>query len=129
VILLDTHAVLWLAQAPELLSDAAEDAIVSERRRDGVAIAGQSLWELAMLIARKRIKVKTSTRDFLHEVERYMTVLPVTAAIAERSVQFSGRYPKDPTDRLIGATAAVHGLKLITQDRAMRRSGEVECVW
>jgi PIN domain nuclease of toxin-antitoxin system len=129
MILLDTHAVLWLAQVPELLSDGATLAISNARQQDGVAIADKTLWELAMLVSRGRVTVRTSLRDFLQAVERNCAVLPVTSAIAERAVQFSDAYPNDPTDRLIGATAIVHGLTLVTKDQNIRASGEVNCVW
>ena len=129
MILLDTHAVLWLAQVPELLSDDARGAISDARQKDGVAIADKTLWELAMLVSKGRVGVRTSLRDFLEAVERLCTVLPVTGAIAERAVQFSDRYPSDPADRLIGATAVVHGMKLVTKDDGIRTSGEVKCVW
>ncbi|HEV2619037.1 MAG TPA: type II toxin-antitoxin system VapC family toxin [Acidobacteriaceae bacterium] len=129
MILLDTQAVLWLAQVPELLSENAREAISQARRRSGVAIADKTLWEIAMLISRKRVGIKTSLRDFLQEVEHYCTVLPITGEIAERAVQFTDRYPKDPTDRIIGATAIVHGLSLVTGDTLIRASGEVECIW
>jgi len=129
LIVLDTHAVLWLAQVPELLSDQAVEAIASARQQDGVAIADKTLWEIAMMISRGQVKVRTSMREFLEEVERNFTVLPITGAIAERAMQFSKRYPKDPTDRLIGATAVAHGLQLVTKDEAIRGSDEVNCVW
>jgi PIN domain nuclease of toxin-antitoxin system len=129
LIVLDTHAVFWLAQTPELLSDRAIEAIASERQADGVAIADKSLWEMAMMISRGHVKVRTSMREFLQEVERNFTVLPITGAIAERAMEFSKRYPKDPTDRLIGATAVAHGLQLVTKDEGIRGSGEVNCVW
>ena len=129
MIVLDTHAVLWLAQAPELLSKRATEAIASARQEDGVAIADKSLWEMAMMISRAQVKVLTSLSDFLQEVERNFTVLPITGAIAEQAMGFSKRYPKDPTDRLIGATAVAHGLQLVTKDEGIRRSGEVKCIW
>jgi PIN domain nuclease of toxin-antitoxin system len=129
VILLDTQAVLWLAQVPEMLTEDATEAISEARRRNGVAISDKTLWELAMLISRKRVGVKTSLRDFLHEVERHFTVLPITGEVAERAVQFTERYPKDPTDRIIGATAVIHGLQLVTSDKLIRASGEVDCIW
>ncbi len=129
MILLDTHTVLWLAQVPELLSEDATEAISLARRRNGVAIADKTLWEIAMLISRKRVGIKTSLRDFLEQVEHYCTVLPITGEIAERAVQFTDRYPKDPTDRIIGATAIVHSLSLVTSDKLIRASGEVECIW
>jgi PIN domain nuclease of toxin-antitoxin system len=56
-------------------------------------------------------------------------VLPITAAIAARSIQFSDSYSKDPTDHIIGATAIIHNARLITADENIRASGEVDCVW
>ena len=38
-------------------------------------------------------------------------------------------YPKDPADRIIGATALVEGLPLLTADRAIRGSKTVETIW
>ena len=129
MILLDTQAVFWLAQVPEMLSDAAREAIRGARGKGGCAISDKTLWELACMIERKRVHVKTSMRDFLVTVEKYFIVLPVTSAIAERAVQFSKHYPKDPADRIIGATAVVYGIALITSDESIRASGEVTCIW
>jgi len=129
MIVLDTHTVLWLAQEPELLSERAKEAIASARMNGGLAIADKTLWELAMLISRGRVKVQTSLRDFLQEVERICTVIPVTSAVAERAVQFSEKFSLDPADRLIGATAMVYGAPLVTKDKIIRASGEVNCLW
>jgi PIN domain nuclease of toxin-antitoxin system len=38
-------------------------------------------------------------------------------------------YPRDPQDRLIGATALVEGIKLVTHDRLIKESGIVPIVW
>lgn len=120
---------LWLAESPDLLSGPARAAISQARNQDGLAISDKSLWELAMLISRGRVHVRTSISDFLREIERNFTVLPISGAIAEKSMQFTDRYPKDPTDRIIGATAVVHQIALITKDEQIRNSGEVHCVW
>jgi len=129
VILLDTHVVLWVAQVPEMLSTNAEEAIRTERQRDGIGISDKTLWELAMLVSRGRVGVKTSLLDFLRAVEQNFTIFPVTAEIADRAVSLSAKYPRDPADRVIGATALVHGLKLITKDEQIGASGEVPVVW
>jgi len=129
VILLDTHVVVWLAEMPEELSVGAVAALRRERGRDGLAISDQSLWELAWAIAKGRMRVLGSVGDFLGTVERTFTVLPVTAAVAEQAASLSELYPKDPVDRVIGATALVHGIELITRDVRIRASGEVPCVW
>jgi PIN domain nuclease of toxin-antitoxin system len=129
VILLDTHVVLWVAQVPELLSMSAEEAIRVERQRDGVGISDKTFWELAMMISYGRVRVKTSLLHFLRAIEERFTIFPVTAEIAARAVSLSTKYPKDPADRIIGATALVHGLKLVTKDEEIGASGEVPVVW
>lgn len=129
MILLDTHIVLWLAQVPDMLSERAHSAIAEARKQDGLAISDKTLWEIAMLVSRQQIRVRTSLRDFLSVVERTLIVLPVNALVAERAVQFSTNYPKDPADRVIGATALVHGTQLVTADKAIQQSGEVPCIW
>jgi PIN domain nuclease of toxin-antitoxin system len=129
VILVDTHTTIWLAEAPEELSPRAHEAIRLERRIDGLAIADKTLWELAMAISKGRLAVKTSLLDFLRAVERNFTVLPITSAIAERSVLFTDRFPRDPSDRIIAATAIIHGMKLVTRDKRIRASKEVDCIW
>ncbi|HEY1744722.1 MAG TPA: type II toxin-antitoxin system VapC family toxin [Granulicella sp.] len=129
MIVVDTHVVFWLAQVPSMLTDPAQAAITEARRRGGVAISDKTLWELAMMVSRKQVHVKTSLQEFLREVEHYFVILPITGAIAERSMGFTAGYPKDPTDRIIGATALIHGLSLITADQSIRSSGEVPCIW
>ncbi len=129
MILNDTHVVVWLAETPEVLSDAAREAIRIARLRDGLAISDKTLWELAMLIDRGKLTIRTSLLQFLREVERNFTVLPVTPDIAERSVHFSDRYSKDPADCVIGATSLIHRMPLVTRDGIIRASGEVETIW
>jgi PIN domain nuclease of toxin-antitoxin system len=92
-------------------------------------VAGQTLWELAMMQSRRKIELDMSLREFLEGVEQRFIVLPVNAAIAARSVLFGKGFPKDPADRIIAATAIVHGLHLVTSDSQIRASGEVPCIW
>jgi PIN domain nuclease of toxin-antitoxin system len=62
-------------------------------------------------------------------VERHFVVLPITANIALQAFAFPASYPKDPADRLIGATALIEDIPLITADRGIRRSGTVPTIW
>ncbi len=126
----DTQVVFWLAQVPSMLSDTATESLQNARREGGATyISDKTLWELAMMIDRGLVDVRTTPRDFLETVARVFKVLPITPAIAERSVQFSRGFPRDPSDRIIAATALVHGYKLVTADEAIRKSGEVPCIW
>lgn len=129
MILVDTQTVSWLAFIPEKLSATASKAIADARSGEGLAIADQTLWELAMMHSKGKIELDVPLREFLVGIEQQCTVLPINAAIAARSVLFGSEFPKDPADRIIAATAIVYGLKLVTADALIRKSGEVPCVW
>jgi PIN domain nuclease of toxin-antitoxin system len=130
MILADTHVILWLALDPEQISVNALSALKEAREsQGGIAIADISLWEIAVAIQRGKVELESDFMEFLRSVEETYRVLPVTAEIAERGSQFSRAYPRDPADKLIGATALVHGLRLVTRDDLIRASGEVPVVW
>jgi PIN domain nuclease of toxin-antitoxin system len=130
VILADTHVVLWLAFEPDQLSANALKALTEAREKfGGVAVADISLWEIATAVHRGKVELETELSEFLRSVEETYRVLPINGEIAERGRLFSKAYPRDPADRLIGATAIVHGLQLVTRDGPIRASGEVPVVW
>ena len=130
MILADTHVVLWLALEPRQISPVAAKALAEARLTGGgVAIADITIWEIAQLTRKGRIDLQTPLASFLRSVESAYQVLRVTGEIATRGAGFADSYPRDPADRLIGATAVVHGLRLVTKDERIRGSGEVDCIW
>ena len=130
MILLDTHVAVWMTTDKKLLSPTAASAIRdTSRAGEGLAIASSTLWEIAMRSAENEIRLPGTLTEYLHFVESVFVVLPITGAIAERSTLFTGKFPKDPTDRLIGATAQVHGIRLVTKDKRIRASKQVDCIW
>lgn len=130
MILLDTHVAIWMTTDKQQLSPKAATAIRdASRDGGGVGIAGPSLWEVAMISAKGGFRLPSTLAEYLRYMESVFIVLPITGTIAERSVSFSQNYPRNPTDRLIGATALAHGLELVTKDAGIRSSGEVRCIW
>ncbi len=125
MILLDTHILIWLLIDPERLSSKARKAIRAARKSGPLALSAISLWEIAWLAENKRIAIDVSVESFVKKCASYVEVLPITAEIAARSVQFPDSYPKDPQDKLIGATALVEGLRLLTHDAQITASGLV----
>lgn len=104
---------------------------IDDVRRDakGVAISDITLLELAALANKGRLSLSISLESFLQEVERRFVVLPMTGRVCARAVTLPSTYPKDPADRVIGATALVEGLSLLTADRGIRRSRAVPTIW
>ena len=130
MILLDTHVLVWLAFDQEQISKKARNAIDDARKNaDGLAISDITLLELATLASKGRIRLDISLESFLQEVEARFIVLPISGRACARITGLPASYPKDPADRIIGATALVEGLYLLTADREIRRSRTVQTIW
>ena len=126
-LLLDTHAALWLVQGDSRFGDAARTRIERAPRSD-LFISDLLLLELAMLIRKGRVTVKTRPAAFLDRLARRFEVVPVNAEIAVRAMDFP--LPQgDPFDRVFVATALELDAELVTRDTAIRESGLVTAVW
>lgn len=130
MILLDTHVVVWLAFHQDRLSRKAKEAIEGARKNnEGLAICDITFLELATLVSKRRIHLNVPLESFLQEVESRFTVLPISSRACVQVLELPPAYPKDPTDRIIGATALVDGLVLLTADAAIRQSKVVQAIW
>jgi PIN domain nuclease of toxin-antitoxin system len=129
VILLDTHALVWLAGDPRRLSRAAASAIRRAARSGGVAISAISLWELAWLATHGRIEMAGTVEAYLEEVSSRVAVRPITAKIAALANQLPADYSSDRCDRLIGGTALAEGIALVTKDANIRGCKEIRTIW
>jgi PIN domain nuclease of toxin-antitoxin system len=129
VILLDTNALIWAADDSSRLSRTAAAAIRRARRGQGLAVSAITLWELALLMARGRLQAYGTIDSSIRELTAGVSVLPITPEIAALATQFPEDYPRDPADRLVGATARAEGLVLITRDENIRKSPLIRTVW
>ena len=130
MILLDTHVVIWLALEPGRISKRARAAIQETRQRgEGLAVSDITLLEIATIDNKGRIKLSASLEAFLTEIEARFIVLPITGRICVSALALPAAYPRDPADRVIGATALVEGFPLITADDGIRRSKALKTIW
>ncbi len=131
MILADTHAWLWWVTGDKRVSPSANGAM----NRQPVAISAISMWEVAQLAAKGRIQLDTDALEWLEEAidradDRPETaVLDLTPAICATGAAFGPRLHRDPSDRLIVATALLHGIALVTADQAITASGLVRTIW
>jgi PIN domain nuclease of toxin-antitoxin system len=130
LILVDTHVVVWLAFEEFRMSRKAQAAIGEARQAlHGLAISDFTLYELSTLFRKKQFSLAMSIESLLYEVEARFVVLPITARISASAFSLPANYPKDPADRIIGATALVEGLTLVTADTQIRASRAVPTIW
>ena len=130
MIVLDTHVLVYDALTPARLSTRARKAIDAGFARRDLACSDISLWEIAMLVARKRIDPAMDAAQFLNDVllARNVRVLAITPEIAVLSQAESFAHG-DPADRLIAASARFHNAPLVTSDEKLRALPEVKTIW
>lgn len=118
MIVLDTHAWIWAMSGSTTLAEMARDQLAKAEERDGVLVPAISVWELAILEAKGRIALD-------QPIERWVadalgapghTLAELTPSIAIRSTRLPGNGFKDPSDRIIVATAIEHDAILVTRD-------------
>ena len=129
MILLDTPALMWLAFEPAKLSKAAREAIYESARTGGLGISAITLWEAAWLVTHRRVDFTGTTDAFLEEISSRTAVFPITPQVAILANQLPATYPRDPSDRLIGATAMSEGIALVTKDRTIRNCKQIRTIW
>lgn len=131
MITLDTHVILWDALQPEMLSDKAKGAIKEANQTDGLFFCSISLWEIAMLVRKKRIEVKVPYRDLVQlllSCNKYL-FQEITPEIAELSTTLPDTINSDPADRIIAATSLITKTPLVTADENLRQSEVVQTIW
>jgi PIN domain nuclease of toxin-antitoxin system len=120
VILLDTHVAIWVITSTQF--GRRSMSIVKKALADGDAVVSAiSFWEMAMLIAKRRLRSAKSATDQRAKI--------LTSGIGEISLGgeiciLAGELEHlhaDPADRLIAATAIVHNAMLVTADDKLLR--------
>ena len=131
MILLDTHVLLWAMTEPQRVSRPATSAIRKGRLGGGLGIAAITLWEIARLFSRGSLRAPGTVEDSIQALldSSGVTVHSLTPTIAALATQFPEDYPRDPADRLIGATARAEGIALITRDEQIRKSKLLKTIW
>lgn len=116
MILLDTHALVWMSQDDSALGKAARRRIQTAWDAQELAISAVSFWECEMLHVAKRVRLLRSPVAWRAQLlAAGLIEIPVDGEIAMLSVHLDLPH-KDPADRFIVATAIAKAAELITAD-------------
>jgi PIN domain nuclease of toxin-antitoxin system len=118
VILLDTHAAIWVLRDDAALGKKARDAAIAALADGELAISAISFWEIALLIAKRRLRSLDDPGETRLQMMRAgIREVPLTGEIAIVAVHLD--LHSDPADRFIAATAMVHNAALMTADETL----------
>lgn len=131
MILLDTHAWIWWVSDLDKLSAPGRSAMEKAVTGGTLCISTISTWEVAMLVARDRLKLTMEVGEWIDRCESlaFLEFIPVNNAIALRAVSLPGEFHADPADRIIVATAQRLGATLITKDERILSYPHVDTIW
>jgi PIN domain nuclease of toxin-antitoxin system len=113
--LLDTHALLWMADGSERLSERAGNALLDEKNELVLSLA--SWWEIAIKIGLGKLELRSNwAADLKREMQRNgIGWLPLLPEHCERLPDLPLHH-RDPFDRLLIAQALCENLTVVTSD-------------
>lgn len=131
MIVLDTHAWVWFVSNPELLSKRAKESLDAAVEDNALLISSISAWEVALLVARKRLTLRLELSDWIAKSEMlpFVKFIPVDNSVAVKSVNLPQPLHSDPADRIIIATAISWGVPLVTKDEKILDYPHVQTIW
>ena len=128
--LLDTHVLIWALADPNQIPPRCRRLLLDAANHP-LGVHSISLWEIATKVAGGKLSLDKPIRDWIAAATRppFVEILPLDAAVAVESAQLPGGFHKDPADRMIVATARIHGLILLTKDQLIRDYTHVRTMW
>jgi PIN domain nuclease of toxin-antitoxin system len=122
-LLLDTCVVIWLTEKASLAPAAVEALRVNA---GSTYISPITAWEVGMLAARGRLQLLIRPERWFANLFDMpgVRLADMSPDLLIASSYLPGKPPRDPTDRIIAATARELGALLVTRDRALLEYGE-----
>lgn len=125
-LLLDTHVWIWLASGNTVLSPVTRRAIDRAKDREHLLISPISVWEISMLVDRKRISLEMDVSDWLNQWIESPGIqnAEFSFQVALLSNRLPGSLHGDPADRILIATAYQENAVLVTADEKILVYGQ-----
>jgi len=125
--LLDSHALLWLAEDSPDLSRTAREAILAADTVAGVSVA--SVWELAIKTSIGKLTLRIPLDDLLDRARAAADVGVILVTVDDAiGIRALPHHHRDPFDRMIVAQALRRDLTIVTRDPLFAAYG-VSTLW
>jgi PIN domain nuclease of toxin-antitoxin system len=126
-VLLDTHTLFWLAEAPAMVTGPAMAVI--QVPTNEVILSAASIWELAIKVGIGKLALSMPYRQWMETAIKHLklSVLPVTVEYADR-VAILPQHHRDPFDRLMIAQALVDNIPIVSNDATFDKYG-ISGIW
>lgn len=127
-LLLDTCAILHLAKDPRRLETRTRETLTDPESEVNVSVV--SIAELACLCNLGRIELEPHWKTWFRRAVDHngWNLLEVDQRVAEEAWSLPENFHRDPSDRLLVATARIHQLTLVTTDRRILDYPHVDCL-
>ena len=119
--LLDTCAAIWIMNGDPLRDLAATELPQALERNGRLVISPITAWELATLVAKKKILLTLRPEVWFSKLCDLpgVTLVDMPPSVLIASTSLPGKTPADPADRILIATAREFDYTLVTRDRLL----------
>lgn len=126
LVLLDTHAWVWLLNGDRRLGPKARKAVQRSLAEGAVQVSAISPWEVAMLVAKGRLILDRDVDAWVRAALAVpgIRLEPLSPEVAVASTRLPGTIHPDPADRIIAATVRHLGSTLLTADQLLLGYGK-----
>jgi PIN domain nuclease of toxin-antitoxin system len=121
LLLVDTHALIWMVEeAPRLGAQAAE-ALNRAGWEGRIAVSAITPWEIGLLVSKGRLQLGADVMQWIRVAlaKPGVRLVPLEPEIAVESTRLPFEMHADPADRILVATARHLGATLVTADGAL----------
>jgi PIN domain nuclease of toxin-antitoxin system len=120
-LLLDTCAAIWVAGGEPVARETGDAIQQARDARQPIYVSPITAWEIGLLVSRGRMSMQmTPERWFARLLDAPgLRLADMPARVLIASSFLPGKFPGDPADRILAATAREFGYCVVTRDRPL----------
>jgi PIN domain nuclease of toxin-antitoxin system len=126
-LLVDSHALIWAVDSPDLLTSRAQTALKDATNQ--LFLSAATIWEIAIKVGTGKLSLALPYLQWMNRAigDLSLTILPVTVDYANYQASLPTHH-RDPFDRLLIAQSAVDSILIVSADVQFDAYG-IQRVW